>query len=105
MRTPWTTREVAILSSGLSIRALSKLLGRSEQAIRNAAQRHGAQFARSTNTKVSAEDVAQIMMLRDSGWTWRQIASAKSMTAEACKAVTKRAKKYGFDKYPKRVIN
>lgn len=102
MSSQWTTKEVAILRTGMSINELSKVLGRSKQAVRNAANRHGVRFASSTGSKVSAEEIAQMMMLRESGWKWKQIALVKGKTSKACRLLVERAKKSGFDKYPKR---
>lgn len=53
--------------------------------------------------KLSAEDIAQAMMLRESGFTLKQIGLMKGCTGCGIGRALAAAEKYGFDKYPKRV--
>lgn len=52
--------------------------------------------------KLSAEDIAQVMMLRSSGFTFDQIGLMKGCTGRGIAKALAAAEKHGFGKYPKR---
>jgi hypothetical protein len=98
MRRAWNHKELRQLQSFENAKSAANAFNCSVRAVYNARQRNGIR----QKPNVCAEDVAQMMMLKESGWSWPDIAKVKGITANHARVVATRAKKHGFDKYPKR---
>lgn len=99
----WTMADLAVLCSNSTPKS-ADIIGVSAKAVKNARILYGIPSTAKIGNqkKVFAEDVAQMMMLRESGFTNRQVSVLKCMSMHTVIDCIHRAKKLGFDAFPKR---
>lgn len=75
--------------------------------VHSARYRHGVKgpTPRGRYVTFSAEDVAQMMMLRTAGFSLRQIGSLKNCSFATVHWTLQQAEQYGFEKYPPRRLD
>lgn len=96
----WTWPEVKLLER-YNNRQVANMTGRTIESVRQQ-RRYASVKAKSIGTAFFAEDVAQIFMLRQSGFSVRHIATLKGVTHPTISLTIKNAEKHGFDYYPPR---
>jgi len=108
--TPWTTKELAELKR-LALRFkmtdLCNLLGRSYGSIKHGLSIIGfkSPFNKTGNRRIFyAENVACIFELKEQGFSFKEISKCFNVEADTIKNTYNRAKRCGFDAYPKRSL-
>lgn len=96
----WNMKEVSALKTDAPVKELASVLGRSPSSIYHARMRN--KISAEWNIRIYAEDIAQMMMLAESGWSYRDIGKVKNRSRESVKFAIRNARKHGFDAYPKR---
>ena len=101
-------REVALLKTPSTNREIASLVGVSVSAVAQARSFHGIPSTSGNKgggrQRWWAEDVVQMMELRGSGWSNKEIAQAKNTSPSVVKDVLVLAKKRGMVAYPKRPV-
>lgn len=99
----WTMVDIAVLRCNSTPKA-ADIIGVSAKAVKHARVLYGIPSTAKIGNqkKVFAEDVAQMMMLRESGFTNRQVSVLKCMSMHTVIDCIQRAKKRGFEAFPKR---
>ena len=102
----WTTKDVKLLkelAGDLHVDCISQVLGRTPRAIAFVASREGIKTLRHRQKKrYYAEDVADIMEKLASNKTSLEVAKEDGTSSMSINSLVARAKKQGFDGYPKR---
>lgn len=82
-----------------------RTLGMTRGQVQSAMRRYGVRshIPAGGQRKLSAEDIAQAMMLRTSGFTFEQIGRMKGVSGRGISRALSAAEKHGFDRYPKRI--
>ena len=102
----WTgpeEKKLARLHEKFSIKYCAEVLNRSVISIKNKADRLGLKpKARGTQQIFFAEDIAHMLELADLGFSHSQIGMCFNTSRWGVNSALSKARKYGFDKYPKR---
>lgn len=101
-----TAREAGLLKTNGTTEA-AKMLGMTRKQVKSYRRWYGIKspLGCGRQVKFAAEDIAQMMMLRCSGFSLSEIAKLKGCSHAGVWSALKSAEKHGMDKYPRRVID